>query len=51
MKRPDIQPANFAGNPIVSVVVPVFNERTMLPVFLDRVLPILDSLTVDKSLS
>jgi len=50
MKRSNVQPANFAGNPVVSVVVPVFNERTMLPVFLDRVLPILDSLTVATEL-
>jgi glycosyltransferase involved in cell wall biosynthesis len=50
MNRLNVRPAKIAGKPVLSVVVPVFNERTMLPVFLDRVLPILDSLTVDTQL-
>lgn len=33
-----------AGRSLVSVVVPVFNERVMLPLFFERVLPILAAL-------
>ena len=35
---------------VLSVVVPVFNEYTMLPVLLERVLPILDALPIDTEL-
>ena len=31
---------------LLSIVVPVFNERTMLPVFLENLLPILQSLAL-----
>lgn len=47
--RPD-SPMAKPNRPLLSVVVPVFNERTMLPVFLERVLPIIDTLMLATEL-
>ncbi len=33
-------------SPLVSLVVPVFNEKAVLPLFFDRVLPLLEGLTL-----
>lgn len=35
---------------LLSIVVPVFNERAMLPIFLDRVIPILNTLALRTEL-
>lgn len=47
--RPD-SPMTKPNRLLLSVVVPVFNERTMLPVFLERVLPIIDTLMLATEL-
>lgn len=41
---------NATYQPVVSIVVPVFNERAMLPVFFDRMLPILSGLAPSTEL-
>ncbi|MEQ8185355.1 MAG: glycosyltransferase family 2 protein [Marinobacter salarius] len=50
MSRHSVLPTRISSKQVLSIVVPVFNERAMLPVFLERVLPILDSLTVATQL-
>ena len=50
MSRHSVLPTRISSKQVLSIVVPVFNERAMLPVFLKRVLPILDSLTVATQL-
>jgi len=35
---------------LLSIVVPVFNERAMLPIFLDRILPVLNALALRTEL-
>jgi glycosyltransferase involved in cell wall biosynthesis len=47
---PCIRPVNKNYDVVLSVVVPVFNEYTMLPVLLKRILPILDALPIDTQL-
>jgi len=50
MSRSTAPPVDSGHVVVLSIVVPVYNERTMLPVFLDRVLPILDALPVNTQL-
>lgn len=50
MNRDPESPAAKPNRPLLSVVVPVFNERTMLPVFLERILPILGTLMLPTEL-
>jgi glycosyltransferase involved in cell wall biosynthesis len=47
---PYIRPVNKNYDVVLSVVVPVFNEYTMLPILLKRILPILDALPIDTQL-
>jgi len=47
---PCIRPVNKNYDVVLSVVVPVFNEYTMLPVLLKHILPILDALPIDTQL-
>lgn len=39
-------PANANEEALLSIVVPVFNEREMLPLFIDRAIPILEAMNM-----
>lgn len=39
-------PTNAAKKALLSIVVPVFNERVMLPLFIDRLIPTLEAMNI-----
>ncbi|WP_104204581.1 glycosyltransferase family 2 protein [Billgrantia saliphila] len=39
-------PTNATEKSLLSIVVPVFNERVMLPLFIDRVIPTLEAMNI-----